>query len=227
MNLAGKRILIISPHPDDEAIGCGGLIMAAKGKADTVVFYLCVGESPRQLVTGFTGRDAREREIEKAAEFGQFWRRQKYDHQLLLDMAGQVNLIDAIEDEISTSHPDIICLPFGGSYNQDHRAAFTAGIAALRPVPRSIRHFVPAVLVYEEPYSWGVSSEGFKPNFYLPLTPELLAGKLDLLACHASQVRADPFPRSSENLTRLAGLRGAEIGVGAAEAYMLLRGQFC
>lgn len=224
-----NTILIVAPHPDDEAIGCGGLIATAResngvSRARVVVSYLCVGPSPRQLVTGHTPTATRLEEIEQAAKLGGFEYRILYrNEQLQLDAIPQVKLIDAIEDLIAEVEPEVICLPFGDSYNQDHRAAFTAGVAALRPVPQAVRHLVPWVLEYEEPYSWGVG-EKFQPNFYLPLSEVQLKGKLDLLACHQSQVRADPFPRSSQNLTRLAWLRGAEIGVEAAESYRVLRG---
>jgi len=49
--------------------------------------------------------------------------------------------------------------------------------------------------------------------------------KLKLYACHKSQVTQDPQNRSFDNLRRLAGFRGTEIGVRYAEAYHLLRGQ--
>src|SRR5690606_16204888 len=40
LSLPARRITVIAPHPDDESLGCGGLIaaLAADGRAVQVVF---------------------------------------------------------------------------------------------------------------------------------------------------------------------------------------------
>ncbi len=46
----GHRILIISPHPDDEILGCGGTIIKAIEKGDEVfVVYLTSGDSNQKI----------------------------------------------------------------------------------------------------------------------------------------------------------------------------------
>ena len=35
-NLTGKRVLILSPHPDDETIGCGGTLALHSAAGDSV-----------------------------------------------------------------------------------------------------------------------------------------------------------------------------------------------
>ncbi|MBI2674992.1 MAG: PIG-L family deacetylase [Candidatus Aenigmarchaeota archaeon] len=223
IDLKGKRIMIISPHPDDEIIGCGGLIMRSKReKADMLVVYACVGSS-RQLVTGHTEEKTRLKEIEKVSKIGGFRYHIMFIGEFFkLDVRPQKEIVDKIEDLSEKYGPDIICIPFGKSYDQDHRALFSACITALRPVPRSVRHMPDVVIEYEEPYSWTMG-EIFAPNFYIDLNEEDINGKVRLMKAHATQDRKDPFPRSAENLRRLAKMRGVETGTSYAEAYRILR----
>lgn len=223
--LQDKKILIISPHPDDEAICCGGLIMLAKKeKAAVSVLYMAVGAS-RQFVTGKTSAQERLPEIKEAADFGNFTYTIAYqgDEFMRLDSLPQKELIEKIEDQVQEFKPDIVCIPPASSFDQDHRAAATAAITALRPLPKTLRHQPTLIFAYEEPYSWTISRP-FEPNFYFDIST-VFKEKISLLKCHKTQVRNDPFPRSSENLERLAGLRGCEISVKYAEAYHLLKGQ--
>ena len=220
MKLLNKKILVIAPHPDDEVICCGGLIAKAKAeKADVFVLYIAVGES-RQLVTGHTERKTRMEEIKEVAKFGNF----KYKIQFIgeqfmrLDSLHQKELIEPIEDIIEEFKPDIVCIPFGRSFDQDHRATFSACITALRPRPKSVRHLPNIVLEYEEPYAWSVG-ESFKPNFFINIE-KFLDDKMKLLRLHKSQLREEPFSRSEKNLTRLAELRGHDIGMKSVEAFI-------
>lgn len=215
--------MIIAPHPDDEAICCGGLIMLAKKQGAAVfVMYGSVGSS-RQLLTGKTNPSSRRAEAKKAAGYGGF----KYsimfqgEEFMKLDSVPQKELIDKIEDKIDEFKPDIVCVPFRDSFDQDHRALFSASITALRPVPKNLRHQPNMVLECEEPYNW-TNRDAFRANFYFNIS-EVFNKKIGLLKCHKSQLRDDPFPRSPQNLERLAGIRGNEIGVKYAEGYNLCK----
>lgn len=217
----GKKILIISPHPDDEIISCGGLIDRCKKEgAEVFVFYICVGKT-RQLVTGSTNENIRMDEAANVAKFCNFNYKFLFvgDQFVRLDTVAQKDIVDPIEDTIQEFKPDIVCIPYKDSYNQDHRAVFTACITALRPVPKNIRHMPQMVLEYDEPYIWSVSENAFKPNFFVELTEENLQNKISAMKLHATQDRPDPFPRSVENLSRWAEIRGKEIGTHAAEGF--------
>jgi len=223
MNLSNKKILVLAPHPDDEALSCGGLITKATSMGSEVfVLFFAVGNC-RQLSTGNTKIGTRLEEALNASRFAGYNYDFMYvgDEHMKLDSLPLKLLIDKIEDTIEVFKPDIVCIPSQNSYNQDHRTVFDASIAALRPTPRNLRHFVPCVIECEEPYTWGVG-EAFKPNLFIDIT-DFLDKKLELLACHATQNRADPFPRSKQNLTRLAGFRGAEAGIKYAEGYKIHR----
>lgn len=44
---AGERILVLAPHPDDEVLGCGGLLQAALAQGDAVwVAWMTCGDAP-------------------------------------------------------------------------------------------------------------------------------------------------------------------------------------
>lgn len=226
LSLKKEKILIISPHPDDEVIGCGGLICSAKNvDADIHVLYMCTGET-RQFVTGRTDSKIRENEIKEVSKYGSFNYSIlfKNEYFVRLDTLPQKEIIDPIEDLIESFKPSMILLPYGESYNQDHRATYNACITALRPLPRNIRHFVDKVLVYEEPYNW-TTNNNFKPNYYIDTT-EVENNKIELMKLHKSQNRSGSFARSPENLLNRMRIRGSEVGCLSAEAYIMLRGLF-
>lgn len=224
LELKNKKILIISPHPDDEIIGCGGLIAKCKELQSKVkVVYMCTGES-RQLVSGSTNSNSRINEIEDVSKYGNFQYQIIFENKYFveLDSIPQKKIVDPIEDIIEEFKPNIVLLPHGDSYNQDHRATFTACITALRPTPHDVRHFVETILIFEEPYAWTVK-DIFKPNVYLDLDG-VENEKIKLMALHKSQDRPFPFARSGENLMARLKIRGSEAGLKYAEAYVLLRG---
>lgn len=221
--LNNKRILIVAPHPDDESICNGGLIMLAKKvRALVFVLYMSVGES-RQFLTGKTTGVSRLIEVKKASKFGNFNYKIAFEGEpfMRLDSLPQKNLIEKIEDVCEKFKPDVVAIPFRQSFDQDHRATASACITAFRPLPKNLRHQPAIILESEEPHSW-TNQDAFKPNTFFDIS-DVFEDKIKLLKCHETQLRDDPFSRSPENLRRLAGLRGCEASVRYAEAYHLLK----
>lgn len=220
MNLKEKRILVISSHPDDEAICSGGLIMRAKKeRAKVFVLYMATGTS-RQFMNGETLEDQRIEEAISASIYGEF------DYEIefkgistKIDTLPQKELIECIENVVADFKPHVVVIPYRNSYSQDHRAVAQACISALRPIPENLHPQPEMILEIEEPTTWPTPST---PNFFVDIT-DVMEEKIELYKCHASQLTQDPQYRSPENLRRLAGFRGSEIGVKYAEAYNLLK----
>lgn len=222
MNLKDKKILIVSSHPDDEAICSGGLIMKAKKEdGDVFVLYVSTGKS-RQFTNGETKEDDRINEAIKASDYGNFgYKIALRGTSTKLDQMLQKVIIEEIENIVQDFKPEIVVIPYRNSYAQDHRAVAEASISALRPMPHNLHHQPKMILEIEEATRWPVASN---PNFYVDIS-DVMDEKIELYKCHKTQIVEHPHPRSFENLRRLAGLRGSEIGVKYAEAYNLLRGQ--
>jgi len=218
-----SRVQIISPHPDDEVIGCGILIAKCTAAgAHLHIDYITTGTS-RQLLTGSTSAAVREAEIHALSVYAGFTYDIMYrdSNFCLLDSLPQKEIIDKIEDSVEQFKPDILCVPFGSSYNQDHRAVFSAAITSLRPVPLEVRHMPSIILEYEEPYSLSLDRV-FTPNFYLDASG-LTEQKSYLMSFHRTQDRPSPFPRATSLLEARLRVRGSEVGLDAAEAYRLVR----
>lgn len=220
-----KNLLIFAPHPDDEAIACGGLISKAFRNGWTIHVVVCGIGDCRQLVTGNTEPTGRLKELSDASNLGGYSTEVLFVGQefMRLDTLPRKVLCDMFEDVIEKFRPDIVVIPPASSYDQDHRAVAQAAMTALRPRPATLRFVVRTVLEADEPYYWRVSGERPTPNMFLSLTLEDLETKRRLVLKHASQNRPDPFGRSLENLERMAFTYGCEIGGGAAEAYRILK----
>jgi len=196
--------LILSPHVDDDVIGCGGML-----GPDCVVYYL--GVDPYHEVSAVERR-REAKAVHDAAGSSYIWTdmtERAVNHYQIAD------LIHVIELRIAELRPDEVYIPWP-SYNQDHRTTYEAAMVALRPHDRN--HFVPRVLLYEEPDCWWpMLGNPFVPNFYRGID---IARKVHLYSLMASQVRGH---RSKSQLIALAEIRGAAVTYPYAEAYHVLR----
>lgn len=216
------RALVIAPHPDDEVLGCGGVIarMAAEGR-EVHVAIATRGEPPAYNADDVLRVRA---EAESA-------------HRLLgvaqttfldlpaasLDQIPQTRINQAIGDLLKQTSPDTLFLPFAGDIHHDHQLIFAAAMVAARP----IAHAYPTlILAYETVSETNWAAPGvmarFDPNLYISIEGYLDL-KLQAFELYRSQVRTFPHERSVEALTALARLRGATVHRPAAEAFMTVR----
>lgn len=230
--LKNQRLLVIAPHPDDEVIGCAGLIQKVKEqKGKVFVLFLTVADTKDFSRKGYSSLENRKSEIEKVAKLLKF---DKADialegkgFHLKLDVLGQERLMNIIERESSLSlekiNPTMVVFPSFTSYNQDHRVTALAVHAALRPAAKKTKHFVPCVLSFEEPADlWSTSFQNV-PTVFIPLTRKEVNIKLEAMKLYRSQMRGFPNMRSVKTLETLAILRGSMIGEAYAEAYTSYR----
>lgn len=230
--LKKQRLLVISPHADDEAYGCAGTIAKMKDLGGEVyIMVMSIGDLKHYDGTDkVVKKETRREEFIKTAEFLKV---DDYDivyeeteKHLRLDAIPRRELIAAIEKDskvaIDRVKPTMVALP-AISYNQDHCAVFQAGFTACRPHLPQIKPFPKIVLAYDNPtLFWNTEYEKFHPNFYVDIS-KYIDDKLKAMSFHKSQLRNSLHHCSIDNLNNLIRLRGREISVEAAEAFMCYR----
>jgi LmbE family N-acetylglucosaminyl deacetylase len=227
-----ERVLILSPHPDDEVIGCGGLISKVKDEGGQVlVQFVTLGDTRDVSVTGMSTADERLVEIDRVAGI------LKYDdwdialrgaeYHLRLDAMARVDLVGVLEETARLSlravEPSVVLLPAPWSYNQDHRAVAEAALTALRPMDVADRRAPRVVALFEEVADQWAAESTTPPNLFVELDTPHLDDKIEAMRTYASQVRPHPHTRSLEALRNMAVVRGAHSGLRFAEAYHCVR----
>ncbi len=227
-----ERLLVYSPHPDDETLGCGGLMHKAKrAGAEVFVQFLTVGDTADQSPKGFSTAEERHTEIKKVSEHFRWddWHMALPgdEHHLRLDAVPRVDLTRLIERDsplsVARLRPTVVLVPHRTSYNQDHQAVAEAVHTALRPSNSGLRHHPALVLSYEEAADQWRSEPVDSPNLIVALSEADLAAKLQAMELYGSQSHEHPHTRSELTLRSLAVLRGMQAGVALGEGYHVLR----
>ena len=140
-----KRILVLSPHPDDEAIGCGGTLLRHAKAGDAVhIVFLTSGEKGGHGRSEAETIRAREREARAAARILgvrhlEFWR--------LPDGAvcAKAAVVARLQRKLKRFGPDTIYVTHDGEMHPDHRGA----VRLLRRALGGVKRNRPDVLGYE------------------------------------------------------------------------------
>jgi LmbE family N-acetylglucosaminyl deacetylase len=192
------NVLVVSPHPDDESIGCGGAIAAHVDAGDHVsILWLTSGEAGAGTDDHERARGVREAESRAAAAvLGVAHHRflGLPDGRLETAMPSAIEAITSMIDEVGAG---IVYAPHGAENHPDHLAGFNATIGGLAAAQ------TPSVLYCYEvwtPLAWF--------DVVHPIDDEIRR-KLDAVACYASQLAHYRFDRAVEGL---AAYRGALAG---------------
>lgn len=210
-------VLAIAAHPDDEVLGCGGVLAlhARAGEAVTVLIA-CEGHPERRGPHGAYDNG----HIDRAAEMLGVHQVEhlRYEDQSL-DMVRLTELIAPIERVVKSVRPRVVYCQYGGDVNRDHHLLFEAALVATRPVER----YIESVYAFDTASSteWGFPRT-FAPDTWIDIS-ETLPLKLEAMACYPSEVRDYPHPRSLAALEHRARAFGNQVCLDAAEVFMTLR----
>lgn len=210
-NIAGHRVVVLAPHPDDEVFGCGGAIMRHVAAGDALlVIVVSDGEyraEPEQMAAYANTRREESRQAALKLGYGcpTFWgfpdRGIEYGEQLLHHIEGAVNDFNA----------DLVYAPSIFEMHPDHRALGMAAVEAVRRHSGELR-----IALYE------VGVPMLRPNTLLDIS-DIAQRKQEAMACFASQLLEQAY---DEHIAALNRFRTYTLGqqISAAEAFLVTTG---
>lgn len=223
LNGVFKNVLIISPHADDEVIGCGGLIKKVINYGGKVhVAVTAVGDITFYHLGRVVTKEERKLELKSALErLGVTSHHTIFeDYESLMDTIPIRKVISAFEQLIGSIQPSAVLLPYP-SFHQDHKVVFDAGFAALRPTPKHNTH-LRLIATYEYPFKSWSNENSYSGNFYINIADEM-NDKIEALKCHQSQLREGRHLISPESVKLWAEKRGLEANMPYAEMFHIIR----
>jgi LmbE family N-acetylglucosaminyl deacetylase len=203
-----KKVLILSPHPDDAEYGCGGLISKLNtGLVDFewIVFSTCDESLPDGVSAGTAIRE----------------------HTKVMNMLGLKSttidipvrnfpehrqlILDTLIACRNHFKPDLVVCPTLGDLHQDHRTVADEAVRAFKAHASIIGYELPA------------DHHTFTPTLFVELSEFNFEQKWMMFAQYESQLIKAKAWNSYEYIKAMALYRGATIGVKYAEAFEIYR----
>lgn len=228
--ICGKKNLIVVAHPDDEVLGCGGVLSlyADNKDVDFKILFIGEGTSCRYSISELGAIEVK-KEIERRNGFaknalGQFNIDKLEFLNLPCGRLDQIPLIDIgkeIERVIKEYRPCIIFTHSEVDLNSDHQIVFKAVMQATRPGALNLvkRIYSFEVLSTSE---WRFTA-AFMPNVFVGLSESNIQKKINSLGEYETEIKEFPFPRSERGIRVMASYRGMQSAQEYAEAYKLIR----
>lgn len=216
-----KNVVILTPHPDDETLGCGGTLLRHVSQGDKVYWL---------IVTTMGNNFTRENKVQRAQEIINVATNYQFEKTFelgfeaaTLDQVPAGELIGEISKVFQEILPNIIYVPYPSDIHSDHKAVFDGTMACTKwfRYP-SVEKVLAYETLSETDFIMNPDANGFRPNVFVNIE-SFLDKKIEIMKIYESEISAFPFPRSEKAIQSLAYIRGAASGFEAAEAFMLLK----
>jgi LmbE family N-acetylglucosaminyl deacetylase len=216
-----KTILVVSPHPDDETLGCGGSLLKWKAQGHELHW---LNITNMKVEYGFT----KEEMLDRAEQIKRVAREYRFDgvydlglKPAWLDQYPKTDLVEKMRFVIEKVRPHTIVLPYKYDAHSDHTVT-TELVCACTKVFRA--SYVKQVMMMEinSETDFVIGDAPFYPNYFVDISPHL-DKKIEILKIYHTEVGTFPFPRSAEAVKAQAMIRGVQAGCQYAEGFMILK----
>ena len=217
-----KKIMVVSPHPDDETLGAGGTITKLIDQGYEVMILTVSGHLPPLYK-----REDYEVTLKEAYEaYKVLGVSDSVFLEIPATMIGEqpVHVLNSkVTSIMKEFEPNIVFCPFPDRHI-DHRLIFESCMVATRPVGFGKK--IEMVTAYETLSETHWNAPYVEPNFTQNLVVNIdkyLEKKIEALQCFKSQISEKEGPRSLEAVKSLARFRGSQAGFEYGEAFYIIR----
>jgi LmbE family N-acetylglucosaminyl deacetylase len=216
------RVVVVAPHPDDEVLGCGGVMARHAANGDEVSVIIATRGAPELFSDESVERTRAEARCAHAILGARETRFLDFPAPRLDVTPGHL-LADSLARQFCELQAERVYLPHHGDIHTDHGRVYQAVLVAARPLSHCpVRQLLCYETLSETEWAPPTASAVFCPTVFVDISA-YLPKKLAAMQCFASQLKAFPNPRSLETIEALARVRGSTISVPAAEAFVLVR----
>ncbi len=221
------NVLVVAAHPDDEVLGCGGVIARLVAQGDQVyALYLTDGQGARE--EGKTKKSQtlvknRRNAAEKAASIlglKKCWYENFPDN--AMDSVVFLDIVKAVESVNAEVNADTVYTHYFGDLNIDHQLTHRAVMTAFRPqVNCSVKSIFSFEVLSSTEWSGPMAKE-FLPQYVVDIS-DYWDTKMEALTAYQDEMKVSPHSRSYTAVEALAKLRGQTHGFQYAEAFYINR----
>lgn len=204
------KVLVVSPHPDDETLGAGGTILRLMEEGHEV-YWLNITAilNEEQFPKGMI--EKRKKQLEEIENFYHFSGVYHLNMPTTeLESVDSGKAIERIREIFRVIKPELLILPDYNDAHSDHKRVFEWCYACSKVFRFPfIKQIMTMEIISETDF--GSPSDPFKPNYYVDIT-NYMDSKIKAMKIYDTELGESPFPRSIENIRAMAMLNGARGG---------------
>lgn len=219
-----KKILIICAHPDDELIGCGGLILNNLKNTKIKIIYTCKTYDKRNLKI----KSKYSLRKESALKLTKYLNIEK---PIFLNFPGLslqrehiTSMSQLLLNEIKKFKPDSIFTHCIEDLHHDHRCTSEAVMIATRPsiFNKSIKN----IFYFEIPSATEKlinKNKVFNPNFFIDISDNINLKIKLIKKYYQKELKKYPSALSIEGILNLSKYRGSNLHIKNVEAFETIK----
>jgi len=192
-----RKVFVLSPHPDDAEVCCGGTI--ARLVEEGAMVYNII----------FSKSDERKEETRRAATVLGITQCVLFEAPIRNLNKYRQEILDKLIKLKETHKPDLVIIPSSSDVHQDHKVVYEEGLRAFKQT---------TILGFEA--LWNNMS--FDNKLFVKLKESHVAKKIKAVLCYKSQ--SDKTYMKEDYIKNLASVRGVQAGTDNAEMFSMIRG---